>query len=141
VAVGLVAIALRHELFGQAPRWLASGIPAFVVVVCAVALERLHGVRIANRWAILVGDASYVMYLIHAYVVFGVLRLVLGQPRFAGRELAGQLVALGLMAVSAAAAVAIYRWYEQPILRALKRRFIAHEPAAMPAAAPAASAR
>ena len=70
VGVGLAAIALRHELFGAAPRWLASGIPAFVVVVCAVALERVHGLRIANRWAIGVGDASYVLYLIHAYVVF-----------------------------------------------------------------------
>jgi peptidoglycan/LPS O-acetylase OafA/YrhL len=56
-------------------------------------------------------------------------------------ELAGQLAALGLMAVSAAAAIAIYRWYEQPILRALKRRFIARAPRAMRAAAPAASAR
>jgi exopolysaccharide production protein ExoZ len=138
-ALGLAALAFRHELFGQAPRWLAAGIPAFVVVVCAVALERVHGVRIANRWAILVGDASYAMYLIHAYVVFGVLRLVIGHPHVS--ELAGQLAALGLMAVSAAAAIAIYRWYEQPILRALKRRFIARAPRALRAAAPAASAR
>ena len=139
VGLGLAAIALRHELFGTAPRWLASGIPAFVVVVCAVALERVHGVRIANRWAIRVGDASYVMYLIHAYVVFGVLRLAIGHPRVT--ELGGQLITLGLMAVSTAAAIAIYRWYEQPILRALKRRFIAREVPAIPAAAPRASAR
>jgi exopolysaccharide production protein ExoZ len=139
VGVGLAAIALRHELFGAAPRWLASGIPAFVVVVCAVALERVHGIRITSRWAILVGDASYVMYLIHAYVVFGVLRLAIGRPQVT--ELGGQLLTLGLMAVSTAAAIAIYRWYEQPILRALKRRFIARSVPALPAAAPRASAR
>jgi peptidoglycan/LPS O-acetylase OafA/YrhL len=139
VGLGLAALALRHELFGAAPRWLASGIPAFVVVVCAVALERIHGIRIANRWAIRVGDASYVMYLIHAYVVFGVLRLVIGHPRVT--ELAGQLIALGLMAVSTAAAIAIYRWYEQPILRALKRRFLARDAGVIRAAAPRASAR
>ena len=79
------------------------------------------------------------LYLIHAYVVFGVLRLVIGRPQLT--ELAGQLLTLGLMAVSAAAAVAIYRWYEQPILRALKRRFIARPAPAIPAAASRASAR
>jgi exopolysaccharide production protein ExoZ len=139
VGLGLAALALRHELFGAAPRWLASGLPAFVVVVCAVLLERVHRVAITNRWAILVGDTSYVMYLIHAYVVFGVLRLAIGRPQVT--ELAGQLIALGLMAVSAAAAIAIYRWYEQPILRALKRRFIAPDAGVIRAAAPRASAR
>jgi peptidoglycan/LPS O-acetylase OafA/YrhL len=107
--------------------------------VCAVVLEHVHGVRITHRWAILVGDASYVMYLIHAYVVFGVLRLAIGHPQVT--ELGGQLLTLGLMAVSTAAAIAIYRWYEQPILRALKRRFIAQRAPARPAAAPRASAR
>jgi exopolysaccharide production protein ExoZ len=137
--LGLVVLTFNYELFGAFPRWLTSGIPAFVVVVCAVLLERVHQVRITNRWVILAGDASYVMYLIHAYVVFGVLRLVLGSHRLA--ELPGQLLTLGLMAVSTAAAIAIYRWYEQPILRLLKRRFIAPRPAAIRAAAPGASAR
>jgi exopolysaccharide production protein ExoZ len=139
VVLGLIALAFNTELFGVAPHWLTSGIPAFVVVVCAVLLERVHRVAITNRWVILAGDASYVMYLIHAYVVFGVLRLVIGHPQLT--ELGGQLATLGLMAVSIAAAIAIYRWYEQPILRALKRRFIARSAGAIPAAAPAASAR
>jgi peptidoglycan/LPS O-acetylase OafA/YrhL len=137
--LGLVALAFNHELFGFAPRWLASGIPAFVVVVCAVVLERVHRLRITNRWVILAGDASYVMYLIHAYLVFGVLRLAIGHPHLT--ELPGQLVTLGLMAMSTVAAIAIYRWYEQPILRALKRRFIARDAGIIPAAAPRASVR
>jgi peptidoglycan/LPS O-acetylase OafA/YrhL len=138
VVLGLAALAFSDELFGRAPRWLTSGVAAFVVVVCAVVLERVHRVAITNRWAILVGDASYVMYLIHAYVVFGVIRLGFGNRRVS--ELPGQLLTLVLMAVSIAAAVAIYRWYEQPILRALKRRFIPREPAAIRGAAPRASA-
>ncbi|HEX8110752.1 MAG TPA: acyltransferase [Kofleriaceae bacterium] len=150
VVLGLAVLVFNYELFSMAPRWLTygilrgarwttSGLPAFVVVVCAVLLERVHQIRITNRWVILTGDASYVMYLIHAYVVFGVLRLVLGDRQLA--ELPGQLVVLGLMAVSTGAAIAIYRWYEQPILRALKRRFIAPRRAAIRAAAPGASAR
>jgi exopolysaccharide production protein ExoZ len=137
VVLSLIALAFNRELFGMPPRWLASGIPAFVAVVCAVVLERVHRGAITNRWAILAGDASYVMYLIHAYVVFGVLRFVLGNRPMS--ELPGQLTTLFLMAVSLAAAIAIYRWYEQPILRALKRRFIAR-PSAPPVAAHRASA-
>jgi peptidoglycan/LPS O-acetylase OafA/YrhL len=137
--LGLLALAFSYELFGMTPRYLASGIPAFVVVVCAVLLERVHRIAITNRWVVLAGDASYVMYLIHAYVVFGVLRLVVGQRRMS--ELAGQAMTLVLMAVSTLAAIAIYRYYEQPILRALKRRFIAPRRPAPRAAAPRASAR
>jgi peptidoglycan/LPS O-acetylase OafA/YrhL len=122
LVLGLISLAFTEELFGACPRWLGSGIPGFVVVVCAVLLERVHGIKITNRWVILAGDASYVMYLIHAYVVFGLVRLVIGNHRMT--ELVGQLTTLGLLAVSTAAAIVIYRYYEQPILRRLKRRFI-----------------
>jgi exopolysaccharide production protein ExoZ len=126
VVIGLALLAFNTEIFGMSPRWLASGIPAFVVVVCAVLLERIHDIKITNRWVILAGDASYVLYLIHAYVVFGILRLVLRKPDL--NEPVGQLATLGLMLASCAAAIAIYRLYEQPILRVLKRRFIARKP-------------
>jgi exopolysaccharide production protein ExoZ len=139
VVLGLAVLACNEELFGRAPRWLTSGIPAFVVVVCAILLERVHRVAITNRWVIAAGDASYVMYLIHAYVVFGAIRFGLGNRRLS--ELPGQLVTVGLMAVSLVAAVAIYRYYEQPVLRALKRRFIAPRGPALRAPAPGASAR
>ena len=143
VVLGLALLAFNGEIFGASPRWLSSGIPAFAVVVCAVLLERVHGLKITNRWVILAGDASYVMYLIHAYVVFGVLRLGLGLGPGDHRvgELAGQLATLGLMAASTAAAIAIYRWYEQPILRLLKRRFLARRDGPTAAAARRASAR
>jgi exopolysaccharide production protein ExoZ len=137
VVLGLVVLALNAEIFGRSPRWLTSGIPAFVVVVCAVLLERVHRLRVTHRWLILAGDASYVLYLIHAYVVFGILRLVVGQHRLG--EPIGQLASLALVAVSMLAAIVIYRVYEQPILRWLKRRFIKPRPRA--AAAPRASAR
>jgi len=45
------------------------------------------------------------------------------------------------MAVSTAAAVAIYRWSEQPILRALSARFIARRAGGYASRTPAASVR
>jgi exopolysaccharide production protein ExoZ len=139
VVLGCVALAINFELFGYTPRWLASGIPAFVVVVCAVLLERIHDVKVTNRWVILAGDASYVLYLIHAYVVFGILRLVV--PHHDVSELEGQLMTIALIAVATLAAIAIYRFYEQPILRLLKRWFIVPRRTASQVAAHRASAR
>ena len=85
-------------------------------------LERVHDLRVRNNAAIVVGDASYVLYLIHGYVVFGVHRTLIGKRQFS--ELTGQLVGLGLIAVATVAAILVYRFYEQPILRLLKKYLI-----------------
>lgn len=122
VAAGLACLAFRTEIFGSGPRWFQAGIPSFVVVVCAVLLESVHDTKVTNKIAVLVGDASYVLYLLHAYIVFGVIRLVVGKRTFS--EPVGQLVVLGLMAISALAAVLVYRYFEQPILKRLKTIFV-----------------
>lgn len=126
VVGGLGVLAFIDELFGRTPRWISGGLAGFAVVVAAVLLERVHDVKITNRVAVAVGDASYVLYLIHAYLVFGIIRLVFPNHPFG--EWTGQLVVVGLMAVSALVAVATYRYFEQPILRWLKVRFIAPRP-------------
>ena len=140
VIAGLTCLAFTEELFGTySPRWFLCGIPAFAVVVSAVLLERLHGLRITNRYAVMVGDASYVLYLIHGYAVFGILRLVV--PKRVYGELEGQIIVIGLIGMSTLIAIAVYRLYEQPILRFLKARLL--KPSARQraqAAAPAASA-
>jgi peptidoglycan/LPS O-acetylase OafA/YrhL len=119
---GLVCLAFNKELLGSGPRWFLSGIPSFVVVVCAVLLERIHDTKVTNRIAVMVGDASYVLYLLHAYIVFGVIRLVIRNRTFS--EPVGQLVVIGIIAISVLAAVVVYRYFEQPILRRLKTMFV-----------------
>lgn len=126
VTAGLASIAFTEELFGGVPRWISAGIPSFFTVLGAVLLERVHDVRVTNKVAVMVGDASYVLYLIHAYVVYGIIRLVLRNPQLS--ELSGQLMVVLLMVISTIAAIAIYRWYEQPLLKILKRRFIRPRP-------------
>ena len=133
---GLVVLAFNYELLGDtSARWLYSGVPGFFVLFAAVLLERRHGLRITNRLAVMTGDASYVLYLIHVYVVLGVTRLVIGHHRFS--EVPGQLVDLVLIAIATTIAIGIYRYFEQPILRVLKRKLL--KPSVRPA--PAASAR
>jgi peptidoglycan/LPS O-acetylase OafA/YrhL len=142
IVAGLLMLAFTHELFGEAPRWIVSGIPSFVIVVSAILLERLYDLKVTNRAAVAIGDASYVLYLVHAYIVFGVIRLVIRSRHFS--DPVGQLATIGLMAVSAIIAILVYRYFEQPILRFLKRRLVRSRPRASKvssAAAPRASSR
>ena len=92
----------------------------------AVVLERVHSFSVTNRWAVMVGDASYVLYLIQAYVVYGVIRLALREQHFG--EATGQLMTIVLMAISVVLSIVIYVYYEKPILRVLKKRFIRAKP-------------
>lgn len=126
IVAGLVLLAFSREIFGTAPRYFASGIPAFFVVLATVLLEKLYGVRVTSRLLVAIGDASYVLYLLHAYIVFGIVRLAIGNRTFS--EPVGQLIVLALIALSAAIAIAVYRWFEVPVLRWLKRRLLKTKP-------------
>jgi exopolysaccharide production protein ExoZ len=121
VAVTL-ALLLSRVASSTAPRWFSNGIPAFFLVVAAILLERVHDMKITNRWAVLIGDASYVLYLSHAYVVFGVIRVVLRHRTFS--EVPGQLIVFGLMVLSSIVAILIHRFVEKPMLHFLKKRLI-----------------
>lgn len=134
VVFGIMLLLFAKEIFGTTDRWIGSGIPAFIVVGSAVMLERIHGWRIHNKLIILIGDASYVLYLTHVYVVVAIIRLVLRDQTFS--EPIGQVVSIGLIAVSALVSVVMYRYGEKPLLGYFKRRFVhARTPQIQPAIA------
>jgi exopolysaccharide production protein ExoZ len=122
VIAALALYLLASRILSDDARWFSNGIPAFFLVVAAVLLERMHGVAIKNRVLVLLGDASYVLYLSHAYVVFGTIRLVIGKRTFS--EPVGQLVVVGLMAVSCVVAIALYLLVEKPMLRFFKHYLV-----------------
>ena len=115
VALGLL---LTRVVSSSAPRWFSNGIPAFFLVTAAVLLERLHGFKITNSLGVLIGNASYVLYLSHAYVVLGIIRLFIGKRHFS--ELLGQTIVFGLMVLSCLVAIAIHLYVEKPLLDVLK---------------------
>lgn len=98
-------------------RLLLLGPPAAVILACAVLLERSHAVR--NRLLLLLGDASYAIYLSHVFTVQILYRLVV--PRL-GLEVTGLPAVLLALLVSAAVGIAIHLWVERPLLRRLVRR-------------------
>lgn len=119
---GLLLLLFNEQVFGAADRWTYAGVPAFVVVGSAVMLERIHGRRVMNRATLVVGDASYVLYLTQAYVVLGLTQPWIGDKRFAGPI--GFMLALVLIVVSTIVAVVLYHYGEKPLLSFLKRRII-----------------
>lgn len=122
IVVGLLMLLFAKEVFGTADRWIASGIPAFIVLGSAVMLERIHGWRVRNKLSILIGDASYVLYLSHVYVLTALVRLFIGNRSFS--EPVGQVLSLALIAASTLVGVMIYRYCEKPLLAYFKRRFV-----------------
>ncbi|SEI63779.1 acyltransferase family protein [Frateuria terrea] len=107
--------------FGLA-RQLSAGIPAFFIVFCAILLERIYRLTIDSRVLFLLGEASYILYLIHPYVVFGLLRTALRGVQ--GGPAGTVAVIVVLMVVSSAIAIAIHVYFERPVMRFLRQRFL-----------------
>lgn len=107
------------EGFGL-PRFICGGLPSFLIVLGAILLERVYHVSAKNGSVFLLGESSYILYLIHPYIVYGVLRLVVGSV--AGLSpLALGLLTIVLLMLPMAAAVAIHLWFEKPLMEFLRR--------------------
>ncbi|HWU76432.1 MAG TPA: acyltransferase [Rhodanobacter sp.] len=104
------------------PRVISSGIPAFVIVLSALLLERIYRLTIDNRILFLLGEASYILYLIHPYIVFGLLRTVLRGARYS--LLANIAIIIFLMTAASVVAVAIHLLFEKPVMRLLRRQIL-----------------
>ncbi len=82
VAVGaLVTLNVCEKYYRDTvPRYLIAGIPAFFLVLSALLLERLYGMTTKNKTLYLLGESSYITYLVHPYIVFTALRLFVKHP-------------------------------------------------------------
>lgn len=99
-------------------RALYFGVPAFLLVLGAVSLERKTG-RIAPRGLLLLGDASYSLYLSHVLVISAVGRLF-SRVASAHSPVLGTLMCLGAAVVCG---VLGFRLIEQPLNAQIKHRF------------------
>ena len=117
---GLVAIVVGEQYYRDVyPRYLIAGIPSFFVVTSALLLERLFGLSTKNRLIFLLGEASYIIYLVHPYIIFTVLRVVArGAAAWSSPALA--VLILALLALVSAIAIAIHVWFEKPVMAFLR---------------------
>jgi peptidoglycan/LPS O-acetylase OafA/YrhL len=100
-------------------RVLVWGLPAAMVVMASVSLERDLGHRIP-RWLSLLGDASYSIYLSHGFFV-ATLGASVVYLRWSGPTVEFATAVAGLVG-SSLIGIALYRVAEKPMLAAFKRR-------------------
>jgi peptidoglycan/LPS O-acetylase OafA/YrhL len=130
MACAMLLMPCMEVRFGVAHRELLLGLPAVVMVLCAVRLERV-GCVVRNRLVLLIGNASYVLYLTHPYVLqFG--EKAFGLDRVA--SLAGRaLLATLLVTLALAVACATHIYFEIPVMRLLKRLLLSRNDRTIPA--------
>jgi peptidoglycan/LPS O-acetylase OafA/YrhL len=110
----------RHAVLGAWTHWIEDfclSVPA-LLVLSAVLCEQTKW-SIDHKWCLLLGDASYVMYLLHPVVVRGLDRIVAKPfPVFGpGRTLFGLVICVALVI---AGSVAIHLYAERPLTRFLR---------------------
>jgi peptidoglycan/LPS O-acetylase OafA/YrhL len=121
-AVLLIGLEESHAGFGL-PRFLVGGVPAAVLVLAALLLERLYGTSATSTIVFMIGESSYILYLIHPYVVYGLLRTMRWQVVNLPVPATVALV-VALVVASTAAAIAIHVWFEKPVIVGLRRRVL-----------------
>lgn len=122
---GLVALAIAPDQHVVMMRALVWGVPAVGVVLGVVMLEGRFG-RSIPRWALLLGDSSYSLYLSHL-IVYWVPKHFLLKTRFLGPEVTNWhyevVTVLSCVACGYAASLVLYWWVENPVNQALRRRW------------------
>jgi exopolysaccharide production protein ExoZ len=98
---------------------LLLGVPFAMILVGATMAERDHGFA-PPRLALLLGDASYAIYLVHSAAISAMARI---QFKLFGPLFPAPLVFILIFVGSVTAGVLCHLWVERPVL-ALSRRFL-----------------
>ncbi|MEO8553468.1 MAG: acyltransferase [Kofleriaceae bacterium] len=101
-------------------RVIVAGIPSFVLVLSALLVEKHYRVTTQNKTMFLVGEASYIIYLIHPYIIYTVLRKVIGHRELGTAAIIPLIIVL--LAVTSAVAVLIHLYFEKPLMGFLRRK-------------------
>lgn len=117
IAIGLAFLVLGPRDFGDL-RFLTAGLPAAAVVWGAISLE-VRGWRITSPALLLLGAASYSLYLTHMFPV-GAIEHVAGRMALDHGWLVPAIAVLSF-AAAIATGVAVHLVLERPVDRALRR--------------------
>jgi exopolysaccharide production protein ExoZ len=114
---GIASVAIQMFATVSLPRVIAYGLPAACLVALALWLEHKH--LVPKVWAfVLLGDASYSLYLLHGFVL-AILRRV--WARYSNVNLVSTHIVFVLVSTIAAeiVAVAVFTYAERPTTRIL----------------------
>lgn len=115
-AVGLACAALVPLVFPDLSRLVTQGLPSAFVVASAIVLHQ-SGVRVGGRLLLLLGNASYAIYLTHPFVTQALQKA--GKVVGLSPALAAALIPVTLLLVCAVGVVT-HLWVERPLTRLVK---------------------
>jgi exopolysaccharide production protein ExoZ len=140
LSVGLVALLIGGWRLGWRLnhdfelRLIVFGAPAVMIVAGALALEKV-GVTVRSPFVLLLGAASYSIYLCHQFVVEGIEKLAGVIVHQVTLPIDLGMILVGLV-TAAALGIGIHRHIELPLTRSLKR--FVHRPRLISKMAPRA---
>jgi peptidoglycan/LPS O-acetylase OafA/YrhL len=116
------------QFYFSSDRNIYYGIPALILTASLLFLEYDIRDNRITRFGILLGEASYVMYLIHLHVVFFLSRVVFSKiPEMNGTIFMGIVKIIIAFTITIILSVIIHRFIDSPIQnyfkKTLKRRF------------------
>jgi peptidoglycan/LPS O-acetylase OafA/YrhL len=111
--------------FGEHLEFLTAGIPALLVLIAAIVLELRYRFFGRSRWVLILGEASYILYLVHQFVVFGVIRMGLKSAVHWSEWVKWPLIG-AMLVVASAVAMVLHLYIEKPTMKWLRRRLV-HE--------------
>jgi exopolysaccharide production protein ExoZ len=115
--LGLLGVALIPLVLPDVSRVLTQGLPAVAVTAAAVILHQ-SGVSVSRRWLVVLGDASYSIYLTHPFVTQAAQKA--GKWLGLNRPLACALILLTLALVCVVGVLTHYL-VERPLTKLSKR--------------------
>lgn len=120
VVSGIAAILIVTYFSGSIPYPIlhtALLAPAFAAIVYGFALRPQWGSILENRVLMLLGDASYSLYLLHVTIMFNFFRKTTGELRYSG-----PLAVLMYLLLACSISALVYRFIEEPARRKLNPR-------------------
>jgi len=120
--LGLVlALPFLEICGGLGRRIFFMGAPAAAILVLAAQLDS-RNFSVNQRWVLLAGDASYLLYLTHLYVFQLGEKLIPIKPGWSLVARAG--LGVSLVALALLVAITLHLWFELPLLEYLKSRLL-----------------
>lgn len=125
VGVGALAFLVYAEYnYGlSSQRFLLFGGPSLLVACGFLSLENyINPQNKIHSTLILLGDASYAMYLIHPFVIYAFLRLVYVRVGLQGAiyDFLGLVLSIALVCLLS---VAVHKWFEKPMIGLVRSVF------------------
>lgn len=140
IGLGAVGLAIGAVHIDDYPRALVFGVPAFLILTGALAMESSRGVYRVTP-LLLLGDASYSIYLAHLFPI-ALLRFSWNRLDLPSQSLGPVMAFMGVALLGGAlAGITSYFLLERPLLAFMnRRRHTAREASGLPQVLPAPQA-